>query len=60
MQAKSRKNPTKPARPGAPERKELEYRRNGTACLFAALFTVKRFTTTLATFAGSVGKILPE
>lgn len=37
MQAKSRKNPTKPARPGAPERKEFEYRRNGTACLFAAL-----------------------
>ncbi len=37
MQAKSRTNPTKPARPGLTERREFEYRRNGTACLFAAL-----------------------
>lgn len=37
MQAKSRTNPTKPITPGTPERKEFEYQRNGTACLFAAL-----------------------
>lgn len=37
MQAKSRTNPTKPARPGLIERREFEYRRNGTAALFAAL-----------------------
>lgn len=37
MQALSRTNPTKPIRQGTPERKEFEYRRNGTACLFAAL-----------------------
>ncbi|MBK5228215.1 MAG: IS630 family transposase [Actinobacteria bacterium] len=37
MQAKSRKNPTKPVRSGTPERKEFEYRRHGTTCLFAAL-----------------------
>ncbi len=37
MQAKSRINPTKGPRPGLTERKEFEYRRNGTACLFAAL-----------------------
>jgi transposase len=37
MQAKSRVNPTKPARPGSPARHEFEYRRHGTACLFAAL-----------------------
>ena len=37
MQAKSRVNPTKGPRPGLTERKEFEYRRNGTAALFAAL-----------------------
>jgi len=37
MQAKSRVNPTKPAVPGVPVRREFEYRRNGTAVLFAAL-----------------------
>lgn len=37
MQAKSRVNPTKPAVPGTPTRREFEYRRNGTAVLFAAL-----------------------
>ncbi len=37
MQAKSRINPTKPAVPGAPVRREFEYKRNGTAVLFAAL-----------------------
>jgi nucleotide-binding universal stress UspA family protein len=37
MQAKSRINPTKPAIPGAPVRREFEYKRNGTAVLFAAL-----------------------
>ena len=37
MQAKSRINPTKPAVPGKPERREFEYKRNGTAVLFAAL-----------------------
>jgi len=37
MQAKSRINPTKPSRPGVAERREFEYRRNGTAALFAAL-----------------------
>jgi transposase len=37
MQAKSRINPTKPAVPGTPTRREFEYRRNGTAVLFAGL-----------------------
>jgi transposase len=37
MQAKSRVNPTKPAVPGAPARREFEYRRHGTAVLFAGL-----------------------
>jgi transposase len=37
MQAKSRVNPTKPARPGVRRRHEFEYRRNGTAVLFAGL-----------------------
>jgi transposase len=37
MQAKSRINPTKPAIPGKPVRREFEYKRNGTAVLFAAL-----------------------
>jgi transposase len=37
MQAKSRINPTKPAIPGKRARREFEYRRNGTAVLFAAL-----------------------
>lgn len=37
MQAKSRVNPTKPPVPGTPTRREFEYRRNGTAVLFAAL-----------------------
>ncbi|MGQ0826654.1 MAG: IS630 family transposase [Actinomycetota bacterium] len=35
--ARSRKHPTKPVRPGRPERQEFEYRRHGTACLIAAL-----------------------
>ena len=37
MQAKSRINPTRAAVPGTPVRREFEYRRNGTAVLFAAL-----------------------
>ncbi|HVM66321.1 MAG TPA: IS630 family transposase, partial [Acidimicrobiales bacterium] len=37
MQAKSRVNPTKPAVPGIPARREFEYRRHGTAVLFAGL-----------------------
>ncbi len=37
MQAKSRINPTKPAIPGAPARREFEYKRHGTRVLFAAL-----------------------
>jgi transposase len=37
MQAKSRINPTKPAIPGKASRREFEYKRNGTAVLFAAL-----------------------
>lgn len=37
MQAKSRKNPTKPAVPGRPTRREFEYVRHGTAVLFAGL-----------------------
>jgi len=37
MQAKSRVNPTRPAIPGTPWRREFEYRRHGTAVLFAAL-----------------------
>ncbi len=37
MQAKSRVNPTKPAVPGRPARREFEYKRHGTAVLFAAL-----------------------
>ena len=37
MQAKSRVNPTMPAVPGIAVRQEFEYRRHGTAVLFAAL-----------------------
>ena len=37
MQAKSRINPTMPAVPGIRARREFEYRRNGTAVLFAGL-----------------------
>jgi hypothetical protein len=37
MQAKSRVNATKPAVPGSPMRREFEYRRHGTAVLFAGL-----------------------
>lgn len=37
IQAKSRVNPTRPAVPGIPVRREFEYRRHGTAKLFAAL-----------------------
>jgi transposase len=37
MQATSRINPTRPAVPGIPVRREFEYRRHGTAVLFAAL-----------------------
>lgn len=37
MQAKSRVNPTQPAVPGTPVRQEFEYRRHGTAVLFAGL-----------------------
>src|ERR1700730_11341623 len=37
MQAKSRVNPTRPAIPGVAVRREFEYRRHGTAVLFAGL-----------------------
>lgn len=37
MQAKSRKNPTRPARPGHATQREFEYVRHGTAVLFAGL-----------------------
>jgi transposase len=37
IQAKSRVNPTRPAVPGIPRRREFEYRRHGTAVLFAGL-----------------------
>jgi hypothetical protein len=37
MQATSRVNPTRAAVPGIPVRREFEYRRHGTAVLFAAL-----------------------
>lgn len=37
MQATSRVNPTRPAGPGRSARQEFEYRRHGTAVLFAAL-----------------------
>ena len=37
MQAKSRVNPTRQARPGTPNLQEFEYRRHGTAVLFAGL-----------------------
>lgn len=37
MQAKSRVNPTRPAVPGIRARREFEYRRHGTAVLFAGL-----------------------
>jgi transposase len=37
MQARSRVNPTRPAVPGIPVRREFEYRRHGTAVLFAGL-----------------------
>ena len=37
MQAKSRVNPTRPAVPGVAARREFEYKRHGTAVLFAGL-----------------------
>lgn len=37
IQAKSRVNPTRPAIPGTPVRQEFEYKRHGTAVLFAGL-----------------------
>jgi transposase len=37
IQAKSPVKPDQPARPGKPARREHEYTRNGTQCLFAAL-----------------------
>jgi transposase len=37
LQARSRVNPTRPAVPGIPVRREFEYRRHGTAVLFAGL-----------------------
>ena len=37
VQAKSRKHPTQPVKPGRVERREFEYRRHGTASLIAAL-----------------------
>jgi DDE superfamily endonuclease len=37
IQALERKSPTKPMRPGVPERQEFEYRRHGTQCLTANL-----------------------
>ncbi len=37
IQARARKHPTKPTRPGLIERREFEYIRHGTQCLFANL-----------------------
>jgi transposase len=37
IQARSRRHPTRPARPGEVERREFEYRRHGTASIVAAL-----------------------
>jgi transposase len=37
MQARSRRHPTRSARPGWVERREFEYRRHGTASIVAAL-----------------------
>ena len=37
IQAKSRKHPGQPVKPGQPERREFEYVRHGTASLIAAL-----------------------
>ena len=37
IQAKSRKHPGQPIKPGQPERREFEYRRHGTASLIAAM-----------------------
>lgn len=37
MQARSRRHPTKPARPGHAEHREFEYRRHGTVSIVAAL-----------------------
>ena len=37
IQAKSRKHPGQPVKPGQPERREFEYRRHGTASLIAAM-----------------------
>lgn len=37
IQAKSRKHPGQPLKPGQPERREFEYRRHGTASLIAAM-----------------------
>jgi len=70
MQAKSRINPTKPAIPGTPSRREFEYRRNGTAVLFAALnvhegdvagwVTDSTRSDNFVEFLGDLVKLTPE
>jgi transposase len=70
MQAKSRINPTKPAVPGKPVRREFEYKRHGTQVLFAALdvhdggiagwVTDSTRSENFVTFLGDLVRVTPE
>jgi transposase len=70
MLAKSRINPTKPAIAGKPVRREFEYKRNGTAVLFAALdvhdggvagwVTESTKSENFVAFLGDLGRITPK
>jgi len=70
MQATSRINPTKPAVPGKPVRREFEYKRNGTQVLFAALdvhdgglaswVTDSSRSENFVTFLGDLVHLTPE
>lgn len=66
MQAKSRKRPTQPIRPGRAERREFEYARHGTVSLMAAMnvtagtvhpkIIARNDSATFIAFCGELGK----
>ena len=54
MQARGRKNPTKPAVPGSPVLQEFEYVRNGTRVLYGGLDVATGETTVQSAQTASV------
>ena len=70
VQAKSRVNPTKPARPGTPRRRDHGYKRHGTVVLFAGLnvhdgdvagwVTDSTRSTNFVEFLGDLVRYTPE